>query len=38
MQELLTDAEKFGLDFVDLKATKDGYHLYDTLGFKEAVS
>lgn len=38
MQELLSDSEKFRLDFVDLKATKDGYHLYDTLGFKEAVS
>ena len=38
MQELLSDAEKFGLDFVDLKATRDGYHLYDTLGFKETVS
>ncbi|MDE7278321.1 MAG: GNAT family N-acetyltransferase [Oscillospiraceae bacterium] len=38
MQELLFDAEKIGLDFVDLKATSDGYHLYDTLGFKETVS
>lgn len=38
MQELLTDAEAFGLDFVDLKATKDGYHLYNTLGFKETAS
>lgn len=38
MQELLSDAEKSRLDFVDLKATKDGFHLYDTLGFKETVS
>ncbi|MDE7289428.1 MAG: GNAT family N-acetyltransferase, partial [Oscillospiraceae bacterium] len=38
MQELLSDAEKLRLDFVDLKATKDGYHLYETLGFKETVS
>lgn len=38
MQELLSDAEKFGLDFVELKATKDGYHLYETLGFKETAS
>lgn len=38
MGELLSDAEKFGLDFVELKATKDGYHLYETLGFKETAS
>lgn len=38
MGELLSDAEKFGLDFVELKATKDGYRLYKTLGFQETVS
>lgn len=38
MRELLSDAEQFGLDFVELKATKDGYHLYETLGFQETAS
>lgn len=38
MRELLTDAERFGLDFVELKATKDGYRLYKTLGFEETAS
>lgn len=38
MRELLSDAEKFGLDFVELKASKDGYHLYKTLGFQETNS
>lgn len=38
MRELLSDAEKLGLDFVELKATKDGYRLYKALGFEETAS
>lgn len=37
MQMLLSDAEQFGLDFVELKASQNGYRLYETLGFKETV-
>lgn len=35
MKMLLQDAEADGLDYVELKATEDGYPLYKTLGFIE---
>lgn len=38
MQELLKKAETLKLSCVELKATKDGIHLYETLGFKDASS
>ena len=38
MKMLLSDAERFKLDFVELKASKDGYNLYKSIGFKEVFS
>ena len=38
MQLLLADAKKMELDYVDLKATENGHHLYKALGFKESTS
>lgn len=38
MKFLITDAEKMGLDFVELKATNDGYNLYRSVGFEDVVS
>lgn len=38
MKMLLSDAEKLKLDYVELKATNDGYNLYKSLGFKDSVS
>ena len=38
MEMLLSDAEKMRLDFVELKATKDGYPLYKKIGFLEEKS
>lgn len=35
---LLSDAEKMGLDFVELKATDVGYNLYKSLGFEDIIS
>lgn len=38
MQNLISDAHELQLDFVELKATEDGYHLYKSLGFEEVQS
>lgn len=38
MKMLLADANLKGLDFVDLKATPDGYPMYKKLGFKDEKS
>ena len=38
MKLLLSESEKVGLDFVELKATDAGYSLYRSLGFEDAVS
>lgn len=38
LKMLLEDSEKMGLDFVGLKATNAGYNLYNSVGFKDAVS
>ena len=38
MKLLLSESEKMGLDFVELKATDAGYSLYRSLGFEDAVS
>ena len=38
MEMLLSDAEKMKLDFVELKATKDGYPLYKKIGFLDEKS
>lgn len=35
---LISDAEKIGLDFVELKATDAGYNLYKSFGFKDVIS
>lgn len=35
MEALIKDAENEGLDYVELKATEDGYPLYKKLGFDE---
>ncbi|SDB27411.1 Ribosomal protein S18 acetylase RimI [Ruminococcaceae bacterium FB2012] len=38
MKMLLSESERLGLDFVELKATDDGYNLYKSLGFEDTVS
>lgn len=38
MERLLSDAVEKNLSVVELKSTKDGYHLYQSLGFKDEVS
>ena len=38
MNRLLKAAEELELDFVELKATEDGYRLYKSLGFEDTVS
>ena len=38
MELMLDDAGKMKLDYVELKATEDGYGLYKKIGFKDAVS
>ena len=38
MKLLLSESEKIGLDFVELKATDAGYSLYRSLGFEDNVS
>lgn len=35
---LLNEAEKLGLDFVELKATDSGYNLYKSIGFDDVKS
>ena len=35
---LLEEAKALGLDYVELKATEDGYHLYKSLGFQDDIS
>ncbi|MDE6519709.1 MAG: GNAT family N-acetyltransferase [Ruminococcus sp.] len=35
---LIFDAEKMGLDFIELKATDAGYNLYKSIGFEDATS
>ena len=35
---LIAEAEKLGLDYVELKATDEGYGLYKKLGFEDTVS
>ena len=38
IEMMLADAKQMDLDFVELKATEDGYGLYKKVGFKDAVS
>ncbi len=38
MKILLTESEKNGLDFVELKATDSGHSLYISLGFEDVIS
>ena len=38
LEMMLDDARDMCLDFVELKATDDGYGLYKKVGFKDAVS
>lgn len=38
MNMLLEEAKERKLDFVELKATEDGYPLYKAIGFEESVS
>lgn len=35
MRELMNGAERMGADLLELKATRDGIRLYETLGFRE---
>ncbi|MCR4888217.1 MAG: GNAT family N-acetyltransferase [Ruminococcus sp.] len=38
MKMLISDAKVMQLDYIELKASDDGYHLYKKLGFTESVS
>ena len=38
MKMLISASEEMGLDFVELKATDEGYSLYRAMGFEDAVS
>lgn len=38
VEMMLDDSKAMGLDFVELKATDDGYGLYKKAGFKDAVN
>lgn len=38
IEMMLEDARQMHLDFVELKATEDGYGLYKKVGFKDTVS
>ncbi len=38
MKSLIADAQKMKLDFVELKATDDGYNIYKSVGFKDVFS
>ena len=38
IEMMLDDARQMNLDFVELKATEDGYGLYKKVGFKDTVS
>ena len=38
MELLISDAKTMGLDYIELKASADGYPLYKKLGFKDSVS
>ena len=38
MELLIADAKALELDFIELKASADGYPLYKKLGFKDSVS
>lgn len=38
MEFLIFDAKKMKLDFIELKATDDGYNLYKSVGFEDSFS
>lgn len=38
LKMLLADAEKMGLDFVELKSTDSGYSFYKSIGFEDTIS
>jgi len=38
IEMLLEDAQNLKLDFVELKATNEGYELYKKMGFKDVIS
>ena len=38
IEMMLDDAKAMKLDFVELKATEDGYGLYKAVGFKDSIS
>ena len=38
LNELIADSRRFELDFIELKATEDGYELYKSLGFADEKS
>lgn len=38
MEFLISDAKKMKLDFIELKATDDGYNLYKSVGFEDSFS
>ena len=38
LEQLISDAKEMVLDFVELKATEEGYHLYKSIGFEDVHS
>lgn len=38
MKQLLAEANDIGLDYIELKSTDMGYHLYQSLGFQDVLS
>ncbi len=38
MNQLISDANGMELDYIELKATDEGYHLYKSLGFQDTES
>ena len=38
LNQLISDAEKMSLDYLELQATDAGYNLYKSVGFKDVIS
>ena len=38
MEQLIAEANDIGLDYIELKSTDEGYHLYKSLGFQDVQS
>lgn len=38
MKQLIAEANEIGLDYIELKSTDEGYHLYKSIGFQDVES